>query len=231
MERSTARVYRRSMHRASLLLPLWVGLATSASACGGIVTFDDGGSGGAGGSGPGSSSSVVPSTTTTVTSSVSSRSGPSSTCEYFCDRLAVCLGPEECGEACASVFVPGCESEADAFLRCLADAVSVPSCSYEGGCDDFDLAYQACVGTGPGCDEGACFVGPNQCGCEAECQGLQVSNRCATLPNGNLSCECFVGDSFVGSCNQAFPDCSVEASCCQGLWFGFDDGPPPPPPN
>lgn len=230
MERCTAKVYRARMHPASLLLPLVLGLSASALACGGIVNFDDGGSGGSGASGPSSSSSTSTGPDTS-TGTVSSSSGPSSTCDYFCDRLASCLGPEDCGEACASVFVPGCESEADAYLRCLADAVSVPSCFYEGGCEGLDAAYQACVGTGPTCGEGQCFVGDGQCGCDAVCQGLPVSNRCSTLPNGTLSCECFVDDSFVGSCNQGFADCSVEASCCQGLWFGFDDGPPPPPPN
>jgi hypothetical protein len=215
------------MHRASLLVSLVIGFSLSAVACGGMVVFDDGGSGGAGGTGPsGPGSTVGPGTST---STISTSSGPSSTCEYFCDRLAGCLGPEDCGEACANAYVPGCEAEADAYLRCIADAVTLPGCSYQGGCEGFDAAYQACVGTGPGCSEGRCFVGGNQCGCDAVCQGLQVSNRCATSPNGNTSCECFVEDSFVGSCSQSFADCSVEASCCQGLWFGFDDGPPPPP--
>lgn len=222
-------MYRRSMHRASLLFPLVVGVAASALACGGIVTFDDGGVGGSGGTGASGPGSTVGPGTGTSTGTVSSSSGQVSTCEYFCDRLAGCLGPEDCGEACASVFVPGCESEADAFLRCLADAVSVPGCSYEGGCEGLDATYQACVGTSPNCSEGQCFVGDGQCGCDAVCQGLSVSNRCAISPNGNTSCECFVEDSFVGSCNQSLADCSVEASCCQGLWFGFDDDPPPPP--
>jgi hypothetical protein len=217
------------MHRASLLVSLVIGLSLSAVACGGMVVFDDGGSGGSGGTGAsGPGSTVGPSTST---GTVSSSSGPSSTCEYFCDRLAPCLGSEDCGEACASVYVPGCESEADAFIRCLSDAVAVPSCSYEGGCEGLDAAYQACAGIGPDCSEGQCSVGDNQCGCDAVCQGREVGTYCFVQPNGTTRCTCYLDGGLIGTCDQDVFDCSVEASCCQGVWFGFDDGPPPPPPN
>ncbi len=225
-------------------------VASAMVGCGGIVNYTpDGGEGGSGangggGSGPsGPSGPNGPTNTVTTNNSMNVVTGPQNTCDLFCSEFSQCIGGGgECFDACNGFYVPGCESQADAYLQCLI--TNAPSdCSFpEGLCSAQLSSYNQCVNQSS-CFTEECAIGGSDCQCFGECNGFKVEQYCFASfggggsdvgtsvgaggggeapPPQEFQCDCYLDGNYVGNCFDEFDACSLEQGCCQQYTFGVD---------
>lgn len=222
----------------------------ASAACGGKVVVD--GAAGEGGedgerasgvtSGPGPGVGAGPpiataaGPTTTGPVSASSSTGPATTDPFvkYCDFLqkAGCgVGDtlEQCVQALYQVkFYSGsCYPAFDGLIDCYGENVaSLHSCADVGPCKEFALAFHGCVTDGPGgnCHAQSCSEGSQgTCSCSGICFGGKVTSQCFPAQNGQSTCDCFLGGSYLGSCSapQAGSACDLLAGCCAPI-FGTE---------
>jgi hypothetical protein len=211
---------------------LFVGMTVLFVGCGGVVNYtEDGGegaAGGVGGSGPVTTTSPTNTNTntntTTTTNSMSVTTGPLTTCDAVCAAFNACESAPNCVDDCAGLYVPGCESEAEALLQCYLSILS-SSCDFQPEqCLSQLEAYDSCANSSDcfttGCDDGPA------CSCSGECFGGTIDQICQPPqpgPDGGgppppaVECECYFDGNFFGTCFQEPFQCSIEEGCCQFL--------------
>jgi len=223
-------VYVVSMRRFffwAAVLP--IGFA--AAACGGKVVHEEGayGAGGAGASGSTSSSATSTANTTTtsdvgqtsgqsgVTSSGTGGSDPEALCAAVCEQYGElgCFGPsDQCIVGCVQAYkeAPLCTTELSDYLNCLIEALPVTINCGATECIDASSAFETCVGS---CGDVTCSgASDGSCSCKGDCGGEILSTECAPIGDGTTDCNCYVDGALVAICNEAFPECDLEASCC-----------------
>ncbi len=222
---------------------LSLSFALTLAACGGIVNFSpdggEGGSGALGGGGVGPGPNTAISVTNAQSMDIASTGTFSTTCDFFCGQFAECFGAE-CFDICASIYSPGCEGEAEAYVQCLID-VDPPNCSFEEGlCPAQEAAYNQCL-NGSSCFTEECSQGSDgSCDCFGQCFGTDVQQLCSLAltdggassvgatttggdpvpPQEELFCSCFFGGNYVGDCFSDSFSCNLEQGCCQQLVNG-----------
>jgi hypothetical protein len=206
-----------------LLLPA-LGLVLVA-ACGGKVIWSGEADGGAGGAHAKSSSTGIeenpaPSSSTGLVSNA---------CEAFCG-IPSCGGNDpSCLESCLAGYVPGCEGQADALVKCIVANVTASSCEPPpGACAKEIAAYGACTNPGQ-CATSSCDVETVKCLCEGTCFGSEVTALCSIVSDGSYECECMLNGNTVGSCTSADDAnaCDLNGGCCN-QFFGSSGVEQPP---
>lgn len=196
------------------------------TACGGIVNYSpDGGEGGAGALGGGAGASDP----TTNPQTMDVTTGPQATCDVFCAQFFDCFGgASECADLCESIYAPGCEGQADAYLQCLID-VNPQNCGFdEGVCPSEEVAYAQCVNQSACATDECAQSSDGSCECSGECNGVKVEQFCAPSftgegagtsvgsstggepPPNELFCNCFVNGDYVADCFADAFSCSLE---------------------
>lgn len=196
--------------------------------CGGQVVFveDDGSGGsGAGGAGPGPGPGPGPSQTSTNNTT---STGTTSTCQQFCSLYAACVDGE-CISTCENLFNGQCDPQVTALLSCFVT-------EYSGGCEPLEdacfpeiMSYGECQNANQ-CFTDSCDAGPEGCFCTGFCNnGQQIDQQCFTFPDGGppppggqpATCDCYLDGNYVGSCDTAGFECSIEEGCCQQMVGGI----------
>jgi hypothetical protein len=199
------------------------------AACGGKVIWTPDGDGGS--SATMSSSQKGPSTGigTSSTGAGSSSSGALSVCEQLCAIPGCQNLMPPCAGACAAMFVPGCESQAQAYVACAVTHVDPELCALSSDdCQQESFEYHACVDPPTGCgSDQQCEGSPSSCECYGTCFGSAISASCKPGPSG-IVCECAMNGSTIGTCTGSTDfNCDLQAGCCTQFFNGVDDGPPP----
>lgn len=216
--------------------------------CGGNVVFSEDGEGGNGGNG-----GATTNTTTTITSNQGGSSsnsnpvgpdtsvtnvttGPNSICDDFCNKFADCV-EGNCIDDCLGLYAQGCAAEADQYLQCLT---AKADCDFGGAVCQAEVEQLSECLNGNSCFTKGCSSGGNDCFCDGNCNGNQVSQSCFSggpepagqsvsvstggappPPDGGFTCDCFINNGYVGSCNGS-PDqvCGgIEQGCCAQIFF------------
>lgn len=205
------------MRAASTLLLL----AVLASACGAkvVIVEEDGG----GGSGASTSSSGIPSGSSGSTGSTSTGDTSSTTtggftapCQRLCMEHPTCLGGD-CLEECNALIQPGCETETDEYVLCLAHNFG-PNCELGNMCAGEFAVYQNCFAPTIDCVEIACSEGENDCACESSCDGTLIEQACRENDDF-YTCDCTVEGRGIGECVQSDKVCELDLGCCKELWL------------
>ncbi|MFO0550784.1 MAG: hypothetical protein U0271_20490 [Polyangiaceae bacterium] len=210
--------------------------------CGAKVVFSEdgdgnGGAGGAGtgatgaeGPGPGPGSTTTNTTTNTTGPGSTVSTGPGTLCDQLCAQFEQCVGPT-CLDDCSTIYVPGCEAQADAYLGCILQFLT-PQCDLPpDACFAESQNWDACA-NGGSCTTQECSQGMNGCNCIGECNGQKIQEQCTVggppppggeppppggPPPPQVFCDCFENGGYIGSCNQFNLDCSLEGGCCKDL--------------
>jgi hypothetical protein len=225
----------------------WLMGAFTLVGCGGNVVFSEDGEGGNGG--------TTTNTTTTITTNQGGSSsnsnpvgpdtsvtnvttGPNSTCDEFCAKFADCV-EGSCIDDCFGLYAQGCTAEADQYLQCL---LANADCDFGGDVCQAEVEQLSECLSGNSCFTKGCSSGGNDCFCDGNCNGNQVSQSCFSggpepagqsvsvtsggggappPPGGGFTCDCFINNGYVGSCNGS-PDqvCGgIEQGCCAQIYF------------
>ncbi len=206
------------MRAASTLLLL----AVLASACGAkVVIVEEDGGGGSGASPttssgiPSGSSGSTGSTSTGDTSSTTT-GGFTAPCQRLCMEHPTCLGGD-CLEECNALIQPGCETETDEYVLCLAHNFG-PNCELGNMCAGEFAVYQNCFAPTIDCVEIACSEGENDCACESSCDGTLIEQACRENDDF-YTCDCTVEGRGIGECVQSDKVCELDLGCCKELWL------------
>lgn len=205
--------------RGLLVVGSCAAVVSIAVACGGKVTWVEDGAGNSGGASSGTQStgtkmtSATSSKASTGTTSPSSSTGISMTaCEKIC-AIPACGGGSGCLDSCLSLYTPGCESQADAYLNCIVNNIDQDCTLTTNACDGLSQAYDQCQQQSS-CVSGTCEVSDDgSCKCDGVCFGTPVSAACNNTPMG-AQCDCFQGNTLVGQCVDMVPNCSLDQGCC-----------------
>ncbi len=159
-----------------------------------------------GGSGAGSGSGGSPPTVTSAELQAA--------CDAVCARSGCQLWHGFCATNCASVMVPGCETDSLALLNCLATAPE-ESCRFGlDACSTQELGSCARGDGGSGsCDDAPCVVGDGACSCSGVCQYDVLTQDCVAQEDGTAICTCYSGDKLLNTCESPTTSCQLETCC------------------